>query len=202
MASSGKAVGLVLVATLAGAGLGAWLLMREPERSGPEALLRENFYSADRGLYHVADVQRRPEVQAAIAHFHAAGLCEFIFKMHTTRMNSDVTMSKTCARSAQGLHQWWHDHELALDPFALTSGTPTGQFALLVDAAQTPYLFAAGKHGELTADQLAALVVTLLDAAVAEAPAALEAQKARAMGEEKARRETEEKRQRAAESFK
>ncbi len=189
------AAGGVVAFGLLGAGRGA-------PHTVAEQLLADNFYSPTGGLYHVADLQARPAVQAVLQRMRSAGYCEFIFKMRTSKTNTNETYLKTCARSLEGRHQWWHDHELGFSEFDLwASGKHRAPFAVLVDAQQQPYLLALGKHGDLGADDVEAMVVGVLDAALARAPAVLEAQRARNADQLRREAERAEGERRAAESF-
>ncbi len=186
------------------AGAGATLLLRGPpsETTGPERLLDASFYRRSQSLYHVADVQRRPRVKAAIEGLRAVNLCEFIFKMETSKMNSDMTYGKPCQATYPEDRHWdWND-ALRFDPQKLWKTYSAPPFAVLVDSNRTPYLFALGKNGSQTADELETLVVTVLEAATASAPQVLE-ERARARElEAQQRHDAEERQRRAAESFK
>ena len=95
-----KALLLVAVAVALGAagGVAAMLLLKGSgtERAGPEKLLDESFYRPTIGLSHVADVQSRKRVTAAVERLRAANVCEFIFKLQTSKMNSNMTYGKPC----------------------------------------------------------------------------------------------------------
>ena len=100
------------------------------------------------------------------------------------------------------MRSWWHDHALAFDDTELAGQVTHTTFALFIDEQQVPYLFAEGKNGLVTADELEALVVKVLDGVIARAPEVAAKRKTEQTASEKARLEHDAKRQRAAESFK
>ncbi|WP_437675863.1 hypothetical protein [Sorangium sp. So ce131] len=167
-----------------------------------EQLMADNLYMPN-GLYHVADLQGRPGVAAALARLRAANICDLFYRMRTTKMSSDVRKARLCAPPAQGASPSSERAAVGFEERALYPTYPQPpRFGVFSAADGTQYLIADGKNGSVGADEMERVVVTVIDNAIAALPAALAQVRAREESAERARKAAEDGRRKAQESFK
>ena len=193
---------LVLVLFAAG-GYFAFRALRpsRPPMTAAEQLMADNLYRPHE-LYHVEDLQARPAVAAALTRLRAADVCDLIYLLDVTRMNSDPQRARLCGPVTDDVHvkqeREYNYHSDQLHPY-----TPKPQgFAVLTDASGVMYLIAAGRYGSRTAEQMEKEIVTVIDNAIKLLPQFIAGKQKHEAEQEQAREADAAARQRAKESFK
>lgn len=163
-------------------------------RTPAEQLIADRFFWSQT-LYHVADLQARPAVTAALSRLRAANICELKYSILTAKFGDPRFNAQLC-EAVGGIAGV--DLEDALRP---REGQAT-RFAVFLGEDGTQYLIADGKHGKVGADEMEALVVGVVDRAIAALPAAIVEAQGRAAASQAADAAGEAARREAQQSFK
>lgn len=196
-------LGVALAAAMVGVMTAGSLFSTRRGPVGPaEELMEDRLYTPN-GVYHVADLQARPGVQAALGRLREAKICDLYYQMRTGRMSDNVKRTVLCGMPTDPdlpkLERGVVDFE---DREMHPTIPPPSRFAVFSGTDGTQYLIADGKNGSVSADEMEKIVVTVIDNAIANLSAATERARKREAEYKASRDAAAEAQRRAQESFK